>query len=525
MAIPPNFPIFAKLPAGQNPLSLFDDAFAMILNGQAPVPIGEIDVGVTVVGGGGGNILYDNAGKLGALASTGAGSAVRQNAASIVNANLNTPSAINLTNATHLPLASIDGFAAGMAAFLAAPSSANLLATMTTGTGTGLNVFNNTPTLITPVLGAASATSLATSGDVNVGGNEAITGALTIGTPLGVAYGGTGASIGALAENLNLSISATISGGNQLNITLNGANGAALSATNPYYASFRNVTPATGTPSSLAVTASPTLAITNGSTMGVSGNNVPFSLWLVQFNDGGTYRLGLVNTLSGSSIMGLRPGIASSTAEGGAGGADSAQVIYTNAAVAAKAMSIVARLEWSAGLAAIGVWATAPTTIKLWQPGDPMPGDPAQPLVRNLVTSTVNASTALPYDDTIPQITEGAQFMTQAITPVSAANLLVIDALTNMQTNSGTGNGMTAALFQDATANALAAQSVDTAAGLGQNLYIKHTMVAATTLATTFRIRGGVNTASQYQFNGVVGTGRLMGGVMNSWLQIQELTT
>lgn len=152
MAIPPNFPIFAQLPAGQAPLALFDQAFAMILNGQAPVPIGEIDVGATIVGGGGGNILFDNAGKLGALASTGNGLVVRQNAASIINANLNTPSAINLTNGTALPVATgISGLGAGVAAWLAVPSSANLLAAMTTGTGTGLLVFNNTPTLASAV--------------------------------------------------------------------------------------------------------------------------------------------------------------------------------------------------------------------------------------------------------------------------------------------------------------------------------------------------------------------------------------
>ena len=48
-------------------------------------------------------------------------------------------------------------------AFAATPSSANLAAALTDETGTGAAVFANTPTLVTPVLGVASATSLATS--------------------------------------------------------------------------------------------------------------------------------------------------------------------------------------------------------------------------------------------------------------------------------------------------------------------------------------------------------------------------
>lgn len=48
----------------------------------------------------------------------------------------------------------------GVAAFLATPSSANLRTALTDETGTGSAVFANTPTLVTPVLGAATATSI-----------------------------------------------------------------------------------------------------------------------------------------------------------------------------------------------------------------------------------------------------------------------------------------------------------------------------------------------------------------------------
>lgn len=67
---------------------------------------------------------------------------------------------------------------ANVAAFLATPSSANLASALTDETGTGAAVFATSPTLVTPSLGAASATSLA-SGPVTV--TSASAAALAIG--------------------------------------------------------------------------------------------------------------------------------------------------------------------------------------------------------------------------------------------------------------------------------------------------------------------------------------------------------
>jgi hypothetical protein len=60
--------------------------------------------------------------------------------------------------------------AAGIQAFLATPSSANLAAALTDETGTGAAVFANTPTLVTPVIGAATGTSLSTTGNQVISG-------------------------------------------------------------------------------------------------------------------------------------------------------------------------------------------------------------------------------------------------------------------------------------------------------------------------------------------------------------------
>jgi hypothetical protein len=77
------------------------------------------------------------------------------------NGALGTPSSGTLTNATGLPVSSgISGLGTGIATFLTTPSSANLRTALTDETGTGSAVFADTPTLITPVLGAATATTI-----------------------------------------------------------------------------------------------------------------------------------------------------------------------------------------------------------------------------------------------------------------------------------------------------------------------------------------------------------------------------
>lgn len=64
----------------------------------------------------------------------------------------------------------VSGLGANVAALLATFSSANLAAALTDETGSGAAVFANTPTLVTPNIGAATGTSLALSSFMSAGG-------------------------------------------------------------------------------------------------------------------------------------------------------------------------------------------------------------------------------------------------------------------------------------------------------------------------------------------------------------------
>ena len=115
----------------------------------------------SVTSGTNGYILYNNAGTLGNLATTGSGNVVLATSPTLVTPALGTPSSVTLTNATGLPLSTgVSGLATGIATFLATPSSANLAAAITDETGTGLLVFGTSPTLVTPNLGTPTTLTL-----------------------------------------------------------------------------------------------------------------------------------------------------------------------------------------------------------------------------------------------------------------------------------------------------------------------------------------------------------------------------
>jgi hypothetical protein len=148
------------------------------------------------------------------------------------------------------------------------------------------------------------------------------------------------------------------------------------------------------------------------------------------------------------------------------------------------------------------------------------PGFVVQVVNTNYSAATTTATT-IPSDNTIPQNTEGFEFMSQAITPKSATNRLVIDVIWFGST-SAAGVDINVALFQDATVSALAATSTWMLTATGRVVIpLKHSMISGTTSSTTFKVRAGSSAASTTTFNGASGVSYFSTATKSS-IQITE---
>lgn len=308
---------------------------------------------------------------------------------------------------------------------------------------------------------------------------------------------------------------------NALSIAIKTLAGADPSPTDPVYFLFRSATAATGDYTVLALTAATSFTVSSGSTLNAL-NGVAFRLWVVGFNDGGTFRLGVINcTIVGNNAiypLGQFP-VANSTAEGGIGNADGAGVFYTSAAVTSKAYAVLGYLTYETGLAVAGTWSATPTRTELYHRGVPLPGHLVQRYESRAV-SALSGSTTIPNDDTIPQNGEGDEYITRGILPTSAANVLMISSRVCAAITGG--SPMAAALFQDANVNALSAvQKNAPTINVIEQMTLDHWMVANAT-NTTFKLRAGPSTAGTMTINGV-SSARKLGSVMVSTLAVEEV--
>lgn len=128
---------------------------------------------------------------------------------------------------------------------------------------------------------------------------------------------------------------------------------------------------------------------------------------------------------------------------------------------------------------------------------------------------------AVPRDDTIPQITEGAEFMSTVFTPKSANSVLQIDVKCFIAP-SGV-NWIVTSLFRDDDVNALSS----TAEYLAANTAVGHQTVRAfvalgNLTPRTFSVRAGGAGSETISFNGTLGV-RDYGGALVSSITITEI--
>ena len=270
---------------------------------------------------------------------------------------------------------------------------------------------------------------------------------------------------------------------------------------------------------SVITSSATTVTVSNGSIMGTT-STVAARLWIAAMKNSGTPELAIINTWDGSNVYSIYPTDSiSTTAEGGAGAADTAHVWYSTTARSSQPIQILGYIEV---VNTAGSWGS-PTLTVGYGPNVPLPGTVVQ--VRRKQDSAMASGTTTTFNDnTIPQSGEVTMFMTQAITPRSALNLLRFNHLGNYSGASSTSQ-LIVGLFQDSNADALAVTS-DTSGPGGGGQYncqgLSHQMVSGTTSSTTFKIGAGNVSGGQITFNGS-GAAAKMNGTFASVLHIEEI--
>jgi hypothetical protein len=156
----------------------------------------------------------------------------------------------------------------------------------------------------------------------------------------------------------NYSISCSV-GSSALTIALKDASGSDCSSTSKAFIGFRSATAATGTSVTRTVSAALSVIVSSGSTLGIASGSVAQYVYVYAVDNGGTVALavsGLVPAFDEGTIQ-------STTAEGGAGAADSPRVLYSTSALSNKAVRLIARLKFT--LTTAGTWDEVPDEVSL----------------------------------------------------------------------------------------------------------------------------------------------------------------
>lgn len=181
------------------------------------------------------------------------------------------------------------------------------------------------------------------------------------------------------SQIINLGLAASV-GSSALTVAVKTAGGIDATAGDKVTVAFRNATSATGQYSSVDITAALSMVVSSGSTLGQT-SAVASYVYVYLINNSGTAELAVSRSLYDNGS------IVSTTAEGGAGGADSASVIYSTTARSNVACRLVGRLLNTQATA--GTWATTPSEVSL-QPFDSLIVTDWQSYTPSWTASSVN---------------------------------------------------------------------------------------------------------------------------------------
>lgn len=320
----------------------------------------------------------------------------------------------------------------------------------------------------------------------------------------------------------NISFTASVAG-NALTLAIKDKDGNDHSASRPGWVTFRSTTASSGTLIRRKITAATSITVSSGSSLGLSAN-YDARIYGVLCDSSGTVVMGAYNPFGAVSgnLVGIDESVFyATTAEGGAGGADSAQTIYT-ASADLMPVRVVGFCELRNGSPA-GTWSNAVSVNQTMGYGVPRTGQVMQSVVDYAVTGK-STTLVTPLDDTTPQqFSEQLNSLSVSITPRSVVNRLRLTHSSYYDVSASAV--LTTCFFQDNNVNALyAAPLFFAGAAQEKHHFMQYEMQAGTTASTSFRTGFGVSTGTGYfnQSNG--GTNRF-NGVDVGFLRVEEIFT
>jgi len=146
-------------------------------------------------------------------------------------------------------------------------------------------------------------------------------------------------------------------------------------------------------------------------------------------------------------------------------------------------------------------------------------------VVQAQTTSVITTTSSIAHDTSIPQISEGVEVLSLAITPTNASSVLYI-FVDLMVGTAGGGVGTIMGLFKGSTADAIEAKIVN--AGQVNNVQADakfiHKISAGSTSAQTFTVRIGCGGSGTTSINSYNASSTTLGGVMKSSVMIMEVS-
>ena len=321
-------------------------------------------------------------------------------------------------------------------------------------------------------------------------------------------------------QNLGIEVTANAPVANALRIRLVQRSGATPTSASPVRLGFKVAT-ASAAPSNAAysvreITSDTALVLSSGSSLGTLVGETA-RVYVGAIDNNGTIEAlaynpkALVASTTAARVTELyRPSEVATyttTAEGGAGGADSAATLYSVSARTGIYLRRLGYFDVTLG-STVGNWSNNPNGLTVIGPGTPVTGDVIQSIATYSYGLTKTDTTTCPDDGTIPQISEGSNFLWATMTSTNTINPVLI-ACESQWANSGGGNRTIIHLHRNSEADAfLAGATSETTASLPQTVNMTVLLATTTTGGTGYYMLAGTQGAGTMTFNGSASANR-----------------